>query len=399
MRKILKSKDRISYLYQERQNAISHIQKHLQNEREVLDWEISENQKELRDRRQVLEERLNELEAEKDIAEDNLAEAELELSNKVADQDRIIHVAQEQLLKLEEEVLQTVRVDNEELKAKRAKFDEENKMRTLTIAEKRREVVELGEKGKTLRNDGERGNEIEVKELEDRLEEQRTLLLEMEEQSIIEEKKLEELLAIASRDLKQKQAKKEVDLEREKRKIEKLKNSKHDTIKEYAKKVSHFKEMLEDAQSKLQEDKGKLKDLGLEEEALHEKFEAGVISIARKLQGVETPPEVESLISDLEVVNISGRAEVTEKLESVSQELRRITNSRKVLEDSVIADENEKEKIENDLKEMREVFLKDRTGEKLELMKFVENVEGERSIPVNKRCDVLGRFFLSLYSL
>ncbi|XP_028398515.1 kinesin-like protein KIF16B isoform X2 [Dendronephthya gigantea] len=395
VRKILKSKERISYLQQERQNAVSQLQKHLQNEREVLDWEVIECQKELRERRQMLEEQLNELEAEKDIAEDKLAEAEMELSNKVADQDRIIHVAQEQLFKLEEEVLQAIRVDDEELKAKRAKFDEENKVRTLAIAEKRREVVELGEKVERLRSVEETGNENEAKELEARLGEQKTVLQEMEEQSIIEEKKTEELLAIASRDLKQKQAKNEVDLEEERSKIEELKNDKQNTIKEYAKKVSHFKAMLEDAQSKLQEDKGKLKDLGLEEEALHQKLEAGVISIARKLKGVETPPEVENLISDLEVVNISGRAEITEKEESMSLELQKITNSCKVLEDSVMADENEKEKIENDLKEMREVFQKDRTGEKLELMQFVENVEGERSITV-KKSDTDSAMFLEI---
>ena len=53
--------------------------------------------------------------------------------------------------------------------------------------------------------------------------------------------------------------------------------------------------------------------------------------------------------------------------------------------DSVKTDENDKERIENDLKEMREVFHQDRTGEKMEMMKFVEKIEGDEFIPVDER--------------
>ena len=394
VRKILKSKERISYLYKERENAVGKIQKHLQNEREVLDWEVDENKKDIREQRQVLEERLNELEAEKDIAADQLAEAEIELSNKIAEEDRIIHAAQEQLFKLEEEILQTLRADDTELKAKQVKFDEESKERSLVIAKERRNVVELENKVEKLRNNslgGENGNEIELQDLEAQLEVQKTRLRELEENAIVEERKSEELLAMASRDFKQKQANKEVDLEAERTKVEQFKNNKQNTIKEFAKKVSHFQEMVEDAQSKLQEDKERSKELDLEEEALHQKLEDGVVSIARKLsEGIETAPEdvsLESLIHDLDVANNSGRMEVSQKEESMSRELDKIKNNHKVLEESVLAEENEKERIENDLKEMREVFQKDRTGEKMEIIKFVEKFEGEESMvkPENER--------------
>ncbi|CAB3985193.1 kinesin KIF16B isoform X2, partial [Paramuricea clavata] len=387
VRKILKSKERISYLYKERENAVGKIQKHLQNEREVLDWEVDENRKDIRERRQVLEERLNELEAEKDIAADQLAEAEIELSNKIAEEDRIIHAAQEQLFKLEEEILQTLRADNTELKAKQVKFDEESKERSLLIAKERRDVVELENKVEKLRNNslgGENGNESELQDVEAQLEVQKTRLRELEENAIVEERKSEELLAMASRDFKQKQANSEVNLDAERTKVEQFKNDKQNTIKEFAKKVSHFREMVEDAQSKLQDDKERLKELDLEEEALHQKLEDGIVSIARKLsEGIETAPEdvsIESLIHDLDVANNSGRTEVSQKEESMSRELDKIKNNHKVLEESILAEENEKERIENDLKEMREVFQKDRTGEKMEIIQFVEKFEGEESM-------------------
>ena len=391
VRKILKSKEHITYLYKERENAVGKIQKHLQNEREVLDWEVAEHEEDIRERRQMLEEHLNELEAEEDIAADQLAEAEIELSDKVAEEDKIIHAAQEQLFKLEEEILQTISADNAELKAKQNKFNEEINERSLVIAKERRSVVELTEKIEKLRDNGQTdsGENNELRDLEALLEVQKTRLRELEENSIVEEKKAEELMAMASRDFKQKQAKKEVDLEAERRKIEKLKKHKQNTIKEYAKKVSHFKEMLEDAQIKLREDKAKLKELDIEEEMLHQKLETGVISIAHRLsEGVEIPPEdvsLESLINELKVVSDSGRTEVSQKEESMSQELDKIKNNRKVLEESVVAEENEKERIENDLKEMREVFQKDRTEEKVELVKFVEKFEGKESDPVKER--------------
>lgn len=378
-------------MYKERENAVGKAQKHLQNEREVLDWEVAEHVKDIRERRQMLEEHLNELEAEKDIAADQLAEAEIELSNKVAEEDKIIRTAQEQLFKLEEEILQTISADDAELKAKQDKFTEESNERSLVIAKERRSVVELAEKIEKLRDNGQAdsGDGSELQDLEARLEVQKTRLRELEESSIVEEKKAEELMAMASRDFKQKQAKREVDLEAERTKIEKLKKDKQNTIKEYAKKVSHFKEMLEDAQSKLREDKGKLKELDIEEEALHQKLENGVISIAHRLsEGIETPPEdvsLESLINELDVVSKSGRTEVSEREESMNQELDKIKNNRKALEESVVAEENEKERIENDLKEMREVFQKDRTEEKMELVKFVEKFEGKESDPVKER--------------
>lgn len=378
-------------MYKERENAVGKAQKHLQNEREVLDWEVAEHVRDIRERRQMLEEHLNELEAEKDIAADQLAEAEIELSNKVAEEDKIIRTAQEQLFKLEEEILQTISADDAELKAKQDKFTEESNERSLVIAKERRSVVELAEKIEKLRDNGQAdsGDGSELQDLEARLEVQKTRLRELEESSIVEEKKAEELMAMASRDFKQKQAKREVDLEAERTKIEKLKKDKQNTIKEYAKKVSHFKEMLEDAQSKLREDKGKLKELDIEEEALHQKLENGVISIAHRLsEGIETPPEdvsLESLINELDVVSKSGRTEVSEREESMSQELDKIKNNRKALEESVVAEENEKERIENDLKEMREVFQKDRTEEKVELVKFVEKFEGKESDPVKER--------------
>ncbi len=387
VRKILKSKERISYLHKERAIAVGKIQKHLQNEREVLDWDVTEHKKDIRERRQILEEHLNELEAEKDIAADQLAEAEIELGNKVSEEDRIIHAAQEQLFKLEEEILQTIRVDDTELTAKQVKFNEENKERSLVIARERRAVVELAEKVEKLRNNSlgsESGDESELQDLEAQLEVQRTRLHELEENAIVEEKKAEELLAMANRDFKQKQAKREVDLEAERSKVEQFKNNKQNTIKEYAKKVGHFKEMVEDARSKLQEDKQRLKELGLEEEAIDQKLEDGVISIARQLsEDIETPPEdvsLESLIYDLNVVSNAGRTEVCQKEETMSQELDKIKNNCKVLEESVVAEENEKERIENDLKEMREVFQQDRTGEKMEIIKFVEKIEGEECI-------------------
>lgn len=378
-------------MYKERENAVGKAQKHLQNEREVLDWEVAEHVKDIRERRQMLDEHLNELEAEKDIAADQLAEAEIELSNKVAEEDKIIRTAQEQLFKLEEEILQTISADDVELKAKQDKFTEESNERSLVIAKERRNVVELAEKIEKLRDNGQAdsGDGSELQDLEARLEVQKTRLRELEESSIVEETKAEELMAMASRDFKQKQAKREVDLEAERTKIEKLKKDKQNTIKEYAKKVSHFKEMLEDAQSKLREDKGKLKELDIEEEALHQKLENGVISIAHRLsEGIETPPEdvsLESLINELDVVSKSGRTEVSEREESMNQELDKIKNNRKALEESVVAEENEKERIENDLKEMREVFQKDRTEEKVELVKFVEKFEGKESDPVMER--------------
>ena len=388
VRKILKSKEHISYLYKERENAVKKVQKHLQNEREVLNWEVVEHEKDIRERRQILEEHLNELEAEKDIAADQLAEAEIELSNKVAEEDKIIHTAQEHLFKLEEEILRTIGADEADLKAKQIKFNEESNERSLLIAKERRGVVELAGKVEKLKDKADGDDDSQLQDLEAQLEAQKTRLRELEENSIVEEKKAEELLAMAGRDFKQKQATREVDLEAERSKIEKLKKDKQITIKEYAKKVSHFKEMLEDAQSKLREDKGKLKELDIEEETLHQKLENGVISIARKLSdGLETPPEdvsLESLINDLNVVSSSGRTEVTQKEESMSEELDKIKSNRKALEESVLAEENEKDRIENDLKEMREVFQKDRTDEKAELVKFVEKLEGKESDPVKE---------------
>ena len=390
VRKILKSKERISYLYQERTSAIGKVQKHLQNEREVLDWEVAENKKDIRERRQILEERINELEAEKDIAADKLAEAEIELNNKVAEEDRIIHAAQEQLFKLEEEILQTIRVDDTDLRAKQVKFDDENKKRSLLIANERQSVAELAEKVEKLRNNSVGSDEeSELRDFEARLEEQKTQLRALEDNAIIEKKKAEELFAMASRDFKQKQAKREADLEAERKKVEELKNHKQNTIKQYAKKVGHFKEMVGDAQSKLQADRQKLKEVGLEAEALDQKLEDGVISIARKLsEGIETSSEgvsLESLICDLDVVSNAGRNEVSQKEETMSQELDKIQDSRKDLLESVKADEKEKESIENDLKEMREVFQKDRTGEKVEMMKFVEKIEGDEFTPADER--------------
>ena len=377
-------------MYQERANAVGKVQKHLQNEREVLDWEVAENKKDIRERRKVLEERINELEAEKDIAADKLAEAEIELNNKIAEEDRIIHAAQEQLFKLEEEILQTIRVDDTELKAKQVKFDEENKERNLMVANEKQSVAELADKVEKLRNNSlGSDNESELQDLEAQLEEQKTRLRTLEENAASEEKKAGELFAMASRDFKQKQAKREVDLEAERVKVEQLKNNKHSTIKEYSKKVGHFKEMVGDAHYKLQEDKQRLKELGLEDEALDQKLEDGVISIARKLsEGIETSSEgvsLESLISDLDVVSNAGRTEVTKKEKTMSQELEKIENNQKDLIESVKTEEKEKERIENDLKEMREVFQKDRTGEKVEMMKFVEKIEDEEFIPVDER--------------
>ena len=381
VRKILKSKERISYLYEERKNAVGKIQKHLQNERDVLDWEVCENEKDIRERRQILDERLNELEAEEDIAADQLAEAEIELSNKIAEEDRIIHAAQEQLFKLEEEILQTVRADDTDLKEKQIRFDKESKERSVMIAEESRCVAELQEKVDNLRSvEGEIDNESDLQDLEAQLEAKKAQVRELKENALLEDTKTRELLAMASRDFKQKQAQRQVDLETERTKIEQLKNEKQNTIKEYAKKVCHLKEMLEDARSKLQEDKQRLKELDIEEEELHQKLEDGVISIARKLsEGIETPTSLEDLIYDLDMLNNSGRTDVAEKEETMAQELDKIKNNRKVLEESVLAEENEKERIENDLKEMREVFHKDRTGEKMEIMKFVKNLEDEES--------------------
>lgn len=386
MKKILKSKERIVYLYKERENAIEKVQKFIQNEREVLDWEVAENEKDIRERRQVLQERLNELEAEKDIAADQLAEAEIELSNKITEEDRGIHAAQEHLFKLEEEILKTIREDDTELKAKQVKFEEESKERSLAIAKERRAVVELSEKVKKLREESltMESDDEELQDFEARLEVEKTRLREMEEKSIVEEKKAEELLGMAGRDFKQKQAEKEVQLQLERTKIEELKNRKQKTIKEFAKKVSHLTEMLEDARTKLKQDKRRLKDLEIEEEVVQEKLENGVISIARKLSAeIETLPEeshhaaLESLIYDLDVVNNSGRTEISQKEAKMNQELDKLRQNEQVLEESVTKEEKEKEKIENDLKQMREVFLKDRTGEKMELRKFVEKVGEE----------------------
>lgn len=362
------------------------VQKFIQNEREVLDWEVAENEKDIRERRQVLQERLNELEAEKDIAADQLAEAEIELSNKIAEEDRGIHAAQEHLFKLEEEILKTIREDDTELKAKQVKFEEESKERSLAIAKERRAVVELSEKVKKLQEDSltMESDDEELQDLEARLEVEKTRLREMEEKSIVEEKKAEELLGMAGRDFKQKQAEKEVQLQLERTKIEELKNRKQKTIKEFAKKVSHLTGMLEDARSKLKQDKQRLKDLEIEEEVVQEKLENGVISIARKLSAeIETLSEeshhaaLESLIYDLDVVNNSGRTEISQKEAKMNQELDKLRQNEQVLEGSVAKEEKEKEKIENDLKQMREVFLKDRTGEKMELRKFVEKVGEE----------------------
>lgn len=386
MKKILKSKERIVYLYKERENAIEKVQKFIQNEREVLDWEVAENEKDIRERRQVLQERLNELEAEKDIAADQLAEAEIELSNKITEEDRGIHAAQEHLFKLEEEILKTIREDDTELKAKQVKFEEESKERSLAIAKERRAVVELSEKVKKLQEDSltMESDDEELQDFEARLEVEKTRLREMEEKSIVEEKKAEELLGMAGRDFKQKQAEKEVQLQLERTKIEELKNRKQKTIKEFAKKVSHLTEMLEDARTKLKQDKQRLKYLEIEEEVVQEKLESGVISIARKLSAeIETLPEeshhaaLESLIYDLDVVNNSGRTEISQKEAKMNQELDKLRQNEQVLEESVTKEEKEKEKIENDLKQMREVFLKDRTGEKMELRKFVEKVGEE----------------------
>lgn len=386
VKKILKSKDRISYLYKEREHAIEKVQKYIQNEREVLDWKVAENEKDIRERRHVLEERLNELEAEKDIAADQLAEAEIELSNKIAEEDRGIHTAQEHLFKLEEEILKAIREDDIELKAKQVKFEEENKERSLAIAKERRAVVELAEKVEKLREDSltMENDDEELQDFEAKLEVGKTRLREMEEKAIVEEKKAEELLGMAGRDFKRKQAEKEVQLQLERTKIEELKNHKQKTIKKFAKKVSHLTEMLGDAKAKLKQDKQRLKELEIEEETVQQKLENGVISIARKLsEEIETLPEeshhvaLESLIYDLDVVNNSGRTEISQKEAKMNQELDKLRQNEQVLQESVVTEEKEKERIESDLKEMREVFLQDRTGEKMELMKFVEKIGKE----------------------
>lgn len=373
-------------MHKQRESAVGTMQKHLQNEREVLSWEVLEDKKDIYERRKVLKDRLNELEAEQDIAADQLAEAEIELSNKIVEEDRVIHAAQEKLFKLEEEILKTIRADDADLNAKQVKFDEESKQRSLAIAKERREILDLTDTVEKLRNNCLEGESKDVSALQDlqaQLETQKVRLRELEENAIVEEKKATELFAMAGRDFKEKQAQREVGLEDERTKVEQLKNNKHDTIKEYAKKVSHFKAMLEDAQVKLREDKQRVKELDIEEEAVHQKLQEGVISIARKLpEELETIPEdvpLDCLINDIDVVSTTGRSEVSQKEETMSHELGKIEEDLKVLQESVETEEKEKDRIENDLKEMREVFLKDRTGEKIEIMKFVENLEGEES--------------------
>lgn len=369
----------MSYLYQERESAVGKAQKHLQNAREVLDWEVVEKDEELRQRRQILEERLNELEAEEDIAADQLAEAEIEFGNITCEKDRIIHNAQEQLYKLEEEIMKTAQIDDAELREKKRKYEEECNERSLQLAAERRTVVELNEKIEKLKRE-ESVEEAEVKKLEAELEKRKIMLREHEEQCIVEEKKIQDLLAMASRDCKQKQAKREAELETERNKVMELKDNKAMTIKEYTKKMNHYKEMLAEAQSKLKSDKMKLKEVLMEEEALREKFETGVVSIARKLsEGIETKPEdlsLESLCVDFEAMSNRGRTEINQKEDDVQKELNELKSNCKIVEENVTMEEKAKDMIENDLKEMREVFRKDRTEEKMELMKFVEKFDG-----------------------
>lgn len=382
--KIAKTKERIDYLHKERAKILKKGQKHVQNEREVLYWEVDEAEKDIRDRRHIVEERINELEAEEDIAADRLAEAERTLNNKIAEEDRKIHSAREQLFKHEEELLNSLRADEDNLDAKRLQFQQECKQRSLIIAEERRKAVTLSELMEELSGDiqskagrAKSEAEKELERVQSELEFQTTRLRELEENSISEEEKAGQLLRMANRDLKQKRAKNEKALEVEREQIERLKKEKGENLKEFEGIVNHLKVTLEDARTKLCDDKRKLNDLAIEEENLHQKVEDTVVSIAQKISRKlpDDAVNLEYLISELDEVSNNGRVEVAEKKETVNNELGKLDSSRKYLEDSVLEEEKEKQRIEDDLKEMREAFLKDRNGEKMELIQFVQKVE------------------------
>ena len=390
VKKIAKSKERIDYLYKERQKSMRKGRNYVQNEREVLDWEVEEIEMDIQGRREILEDHVNEMEAEEDIAADRLAEAEVAFGNKMAEEDKIIHAAQEQLCKHEEEVLNSLKEANDNLETKRVEFEEEAKQRLLKIAQERSAVKTLTESVEKLsgelqtKTDLEKSEgEKELQRVQGELESQENRLRELEERGISEEEKAEQLLAMSSRELKQMTAKREEPLEVERVQIEQLKEGKKEKTKEFEGMVNHLKETLEDARMKLRDDKQKQKDLVVEEEKLQQKVEDTIISIARKVsekllsdaKDAQNEVTLENLISEFEEVRDAGRVVVSQKEDAVKRELGKLDSSQKCLKDSVLEEEKVKERIEDDLKQRREEFLKDRKGEKMELIQFVENTE------------------------
>lgn len=389
LRRIHESEDDLRQLYAERERNVKAAESHVMLKRDILELKFEEKRVELDIEKSKLSYKVVEQESKMCQAAESLANAQQRLEQRTNDENLKINSAKEKFSVMQKRLAETARKAEEELESKRRQYDQLSEHRRETI-NKERDIVSnmrLDLDALTLRlnttNELEKTTiEKEIKTKRQRLNEQETQLklLEIENKNIsndIEEEFESELNRIQSKAQEDQTA-----LELERLHLEELQDSKthklhkeERELHEEQKKYNEMKKMLNETIKAL----NNIEQQAVETSTRNEK---DVIEICKHLEdqisGTEQHGEINKLREhrvNLKEIDVEGKLQLAEENEKNGITRQQVHNDIKRLSYELEERSRAKEKLEKELKELKEKYGRERMEESATLVAMHESIQ------------------------
>lgn len=387
--KIRASENELKGLYSQRLEAVASAEGEVRMKREVLELEYEEKQVELDSEKTRLADKIVEHEAIMDHAADSLANVQYQLEVKTLEENQKIDSAKERFNELQRKLAESAKKAEDDLEAKRRQYDEVSDKRRETIA-KEREIVttmrtELGALVEKLEHSkgNERNNiEKDIQTKRKRLNEQESQLklLEIEHKNISDDIEVE-----FEEELNQIQSKAQQDqtaLELERLNLEELQDAKtlklqkeEQELREAQKRYNEVKMALGDSRKKLQHVEKMAEETSRKKQS---EFVKMCKTLEENLAGTEQQPEAYKLrerLIHLKEIDVEGKMDLAEQKEKNSVNTEQVNSDIKRLTYELDDRRKAKEKLENELKELKEKFERQRMEETATLDAMKESIQ------------------------
>ncbi|KAK3710528.1 hypothetical protein QZH41_009354, partial [Actinostola sp. cb2023] len=389
LKRIRDSESELEHLSVQRKKALTVAKDDVRMRRAVLELEFEEKQVELDQEKTKLADKITEHEAMMDHEADSLANAQYQLEVKTKEQNQKINSAKDRFTGLQQQLAYSAKKAEEELESRRRQYDEISEKRRETI-NKEREIVNTMRSGldalvEKLSNSkgNERNNlEKEIKMKRKKLNEQESQLklLEIEDKNIsvdIEEEFEEELSRIQAKAQEDQTA-----LELERLNLEELQDSKTIKLLKDEQELQNAQKRYNEVKMLLNETRKQLRVVEVGSDKASSDKEAGLLEISKvleeRLPGTAQHGEVYKLREhriQLKEIDVEGKMELADQQEINGINVEQVGGDIKRLAYELEERDKAKEKLENELKEMKEKFQRERLEESATLDAMRESIQ------------------------